>query len=129
MNAYVDANALVRHYLDVEKRQKLLAMLTGPKSSDACSVPVTELLQFEVKNAIERMVFETRTGGTAHGLSAIRHFAVNLAGILRRSTTHMCQEHAKPHVLLHRLRIPTYKPAVRLITNSERIPKFRSNRF
>lgn len=50
-----------------------------------------------------------RTGGTAHGLSAIRHFAVNLAGILRRSTTHMCQEHAaKPHVLLHRLRIPTY---------------------
>jgi hypothetical protein len=50
-----------------------------------------------------------RTGGTAHGLSAIRHFAVNLAGILRRSTTHMCQEHAaKPHVLLHRLRIPTF---------------------
>jgi predicted transposase YbfD/YdcC len=50
-----------------------------------------------------------RTGGTAHGLSAIRHFAVNLAGILRRSTTHMCQEHAaKPNVLLHRLRIPTY---------------------
>lgn len=50
-----------------------------------------------------------RTGCTAHGLSAIRHFAVNLAGILRISTTHMCQEHAaKPNVLLHRLRIPTY---------------------
>lgn len=31
-----------------------------------------------------------RTGCTPHGLSAIRHSAVNLAGILRLSTTHMC---------------------------------------
>lgn len=47
-----------------------------------------------------------RTGDMAHGLSAIRHFAVNLAGIHHRSTTHMCQEHAaKTDVLLHRLRI------------------------
>lgn len=47
-----------------------------------------------------------RTGSTAHGLSAIRHFAVNLAGNHHISTTHMCQEHAaKPNVLLSRLRI------------------------
>ena len=47
-----------------------------------------------------------RTGHMAHRLSAIRHFAVNLAGIHHLSTTHMCQEHAtKPNVLLQRLRI------------------------
>jgi hypothetical protein len=47
-----------------------------------------------------------RTGCTAHGLSAIRHFAVNLAGNHHLSTTHMCQEHAaKKELLLQRLRI------------------------
>ena len=65
MNAYVDANALVRHYLDVEKRHQLEDFLVDPKASERWSVPVTELLRFEVNNAIERMVFETRHGGTA----------------------------------------------------------------
>ena len=84
MNAYIDANALVRHYLDIEKRQRLAAMLIGPRSSGAWSVPVTELLQFEVKNAIERMVFETRNGGTAQitpemALVAHEDFELDLA--------------------------------------------------
>ena len=65
MNAYLDANALVRHYLDVEKRQQLMASLMNPASPGDWPVPVTEMLRFEVTNAIERMVFETRNGGTA----------------------------------------------------------------
>ncbi len=65
MNAYVDANALVRHYLDVENRHQLEGLLVDPKSPGRWTVPVTDLLRFEVNNAIERMVFETRNGGTA----------------------------------------------------------------
>ncbi len=65
MNAYVDANALVRHYLDVEKRHQLEGLLVDPKAPVSWSVPVTDLLRFEVNNAIERMVFETRNRGTA----------------------------------------------------------------
>jgi predicted nucleic acid-binding protein len=65
MNPYVDANALVRHYLDVDRREQLIPALMLPGSSTPVSVPITELIRMEVGNAIERMVFETRNGGTA----------------------------------------------------------------
>ncbi len=65
MNTYVDANALVRYYLDVEKRKQLVAMLRTADFANAFPLPVTDLVRFEVGNAIERMIFETRNGGTA----------------------------------------------------------------
>jgi predicted nucleic acid-binding protein len=83
MNAYVDANALVRHYLDVENRHQLEGLLVDPKSPVSWTVPVTDLLRFEVNNAIERMVFETRNGGAARvsmemGLVAHSDFEADL---------------------------------------------------
>jgi predicted nucleic acid-binding protein len=65
MSAYVDANALVRYYLNFERREQLLVALGPSKSPASWPVPITDLLRFEVNNAIERMVFETRNGGTA----------------------------------------------------------------
>ena len=65
MNVYVDTNALVRHYLGLGEQDHFAAVLTNSVSSDAAFVPVTEITRMEVSNAIERMVFETRHGGTA----------------------------------------------------------------
>lgn len=62
MKTYIDANALVRYYLMIPGREQLLAALNDP---DDLPIPVTPLIKFEVTNALERMVFETRHGGTA----------------------------------------------------------------
>ena len=65
MTTYVDANALVRYYLMAEGRADMTRALSDPKMQPSLPVPVTTLVRFEVLNAIERMVFETRNGGTA----------------------------------------------------------------
>lgn len=65
MTTYIDANALVRYYLHIAGRERLVAALPAPAQRDSWPVPVTDLVRFEVGNAIERMVFETRHGGTA----------------------------------------------------------------
>ena len=56
MNLYVDANALVRLYLQSPDCGKIARAI----GKDI--VPVTELVRFEVTNAIERMIFESREG-------------------------------------------------------------------
>lgn len=63
MRTYADANALVRLYLHLPGRDEALAFLEGRYSRNSTPLPVSELLRFEVRNAIERMVFESRTGG------------------------------------------------------------------
>lgn len=65
MTTYLDANALVRYYLMADGRESLTAALVEPSEGSPWPVPITQLLRFEVCNAFERMVFETRTGGTA----------------------------------------------------------------
>ena len=65
MTTYVDANALVRYYLMQEGRDRLARALTDPAWPGTLPMPVTTLTRFEVPNAIERMVFATRNGGTA----------------------------------------------------------------
>jgi predicted nucleic acid-binding protein len=64
MNTYVDANALVRYFLMTDGREKIIADLCSLQAPDTFPVPVTQLLKCEVTNAIERMVFESRNGGT-----------------------------------------------------------------
>lgn len=56
MSLYVDANALVRLYLQSPDCAKISHAIGQEK------VPITELIRFEVTNAIERMVFESRAG-------------------------------------------------------------------
>jgi predicted nucleic acid-binding protein len=56
MNLYVDANALVRLYLQSPDCAKISAAIGLEK------VHITDLIRFEVTNAIERMVFESRVG-------------------------------------------------------------------
>jgi predicted nucleic acid-binding protein len=63
MTTYVDANALVRYYLNMPGREHLVATLSDPAVTEAWPVPVTDLVRFEVSNALERMVFESRHGG------------------------------------------------------------------
>jgi predicted nucleic acid-binding protein len=58
MNLYVDANALVRLYLQSPDCRKVIAAI------GADIVPVTDLIRFEVTNAIERMTFESRSGSS-----------------------------------------------------------------
>lgn len=62
MKSYVDANALVQMYLHLPGRTAAIGFLRGRPAAEVWPVPVTSLLRFEVTNAIERMVFETRNG-------------------------------------------------------------------
>ena len=63
MKTYVDANVLVRMYLQLPGRDEALALLTSREARSAWPISVTNLLFLEVSNAIPRMVFESRTGG------------------------------------------------------------------
>ncbi len=63
MKTYVDANLLVRLYLQLPGHLEALEQI-GDKSKDLTTpLPMTDLLRFEVLNAIHRMVFESRSGG------------------------------------------------------------------
>lgn len=63
MNTYIDANLLVRIYLQLPGGNEALAMLNDREGRAAWPFPVTDLLRCEVINAIQRMVFESRQGG------------------------------------------------------------------
>ncbi len=63
MTTYCDANALVKIYLTMPERPTAQAFLRDDPLGAAWPIPVTELLKFEVANATERMVFESRTSG------------------------------------------------------------------
>ena len=62
MKTYVDANVLVRLHLSLPGRQAAITFLEAEGGSDSGPIPITDLLRFEFKNAIERMVFESRSG-------------------------------------------------------------------
>lgn len=99
MNTYCDANALVKIYLTMPERPKAMAFLRDAPAKSVWPLPVTDLLRLETANAIERMVFESRTNGqwrvtpeiamVAHeefsgGLSAateLQHIPLTLADI------------------------------------------------
>ncbi len=63
MKAYLDANTLVRLYLNLPGSGEIEAMLKGAAGRRGWPFPVTDLLRFEVVNGIHRMVFECRHGG------------------------------------------------------------------
>ncbi len=63
MRTYADANALVRLHLNLPGKKAALAFLEAEAGSGHGPIPVSDLLRFEFKNAIERMVFESRNGG------------------------------------------------------------------
>lgn len=63
MKTYVDANALIRLYLNLADSRKLDAALKGAEGRHAWPLPAPRLLQLEVVNGIHRLVFESRSGG------------------------------------------------------------------
>lgn len=63
MKTYVDANLLVRLYLQLPGRDEALALINGTDGKLGSPLPLTDLLRLEIGNAIHRMVFESRTGG------------------------------------------------------------------
>lgn len=63
MKIYVDANALIRLYLNLPGCDKVNAELKSAQGRRAGPIAATQLLEFEVANGIQRMVFESRNGG------------------------------------------------------------------
>jgi len=63
MKTYVDANALIRLYLDLDGSGQACGLLTAAKVRREWPLPVPTLLLFEVSNGLQRLVFESRTGG------------------------------------------------------------------
>ncbi len=63
MKTYCDANAYLKIYLTMPEQEMAAAFLHSGNSADTWPLPVTDLLRLEVSNAIERMVFESRTSG------------------------------------------------------------------
>ena len=63
MSTYCDANAFVKSYLAMPEQPVAEAFLRSGSARGTWPVPVTDLLMFEVSNAIERMVFESRASG------------------------------------------------------------------
>ena len=63
MSTYCDANAFVKVYLTMPEHQAAEAFLNSGPAADTWPLPVTDILRLEVSNAIERMVFYSRTSG------------------------------------------------------------------
>jgi predicted nucleic acid-binding protein len=62
MKAYVDTNFLVRMYLELPGCDEAVRLLKSRGGRRSWPFSVTCLLRFEVVNAVQRMVFESRTG-------------------------------------------------------------------
>lgn len=63
MSTYVDANALLRLYLQLPGHEDVLRELTGKNARPSWPFPVTDLLRLEVVNGVQRMLFECRSEG------------------------------------------------------------------
>jgi predicted nucleic acid-binding protein len=63
MKTYVDANALLRLYLDFDGSGQVRALVTASTVRRHWPLPVPPLLLFEVSNGLQRLVFESRAGG------------------------------------------------------------------
>ena len=76
MKTYVDANALIRLYLDFDGSGQARDLVTASKVRRHWPLPVPPLLLFEVSNGLQRMVFESRTGGQWTGHAGSRRRGV-----------------------------------------------------
>jgi predicted nucleic acid-binding protein len=63
MKTYLDANALVRLYLDFDGSGQARDLVMSAKVRRHWPLPVPPLLLFEVSNGLQRLVFESRAGG------------------------------------------------------------------
>jgi predicted nucleic acid-binding protein len=88
MSTYLDANLLVRHYLDFN--EGTTASLILANEGDA-PYPITDILRLEARNAIQRRVFESKNGSPLRttqeaAWAAIAQFEDDLASadLLRR---------------------------------------------
>jgi predicted nucleic acid-binding protein len=63
MKTYVDANALLRLYLDFDGSGQARDLLMASSVRRHWPLPVPPLLLFEVSNGLQRLVFESRSGG------------------------------------------------------------------
>lgn len=63
MRLYADTNFLIRLFLDFDQTQSPWYLLKDHKENIESPIPVPPLLRFECLNAINRMVFESRTSG------------------------------------------------------------------
>jgi predicted nucleic acid-binding protein len=63
MSIYVDTNFLVRMYLELPGCDEAVKRLNSRSGRRAWPLPVTRLLRFEVINALQRLVFQSRSGG------------------------------------------------------------------
>lgn len=63
MKPYADSNLLVRYYLQGPDCQTARKLLHGAGAREHWPIPATTLVRIEVVNALERMVFESRTLG------------------------------------------------------------------
>jgi predicted nucleic acid-binding protein len=63
MKTYVDANLLVRLFLQLPGHVEALEQIGDASDDFDAPLPMTDLLRFEVVNAVHRMVFESRAGG------------------------------------------------------------------
>ncbi len=72
MSLYVDANVLIRLYLNLDAVE-IRRTLCNEASSLQWPLPVTDLLACEIRNGIERMVFESHRGGQWRVSKEIAH--------------------------------------------------------
>lgn len=63
MTTYLDANTLVRLYLNLPGGQEINSELRGVEGRRGWPFAITDLLRLEFTNAIYRMVFESHRGG------------------------------------------------------------------
>jgi predicted nucleic acid-binding protein len=63
MKYYVDTNFLVRMYLGLPGCEEAVEILNSRSGRRAWPLPVTRLLRLEITNAMQRLVFESRSGG------------------------------------------------------------------
>jgi predicted nucleic acid-binding protein len=63
MTTYLDANLLVRMYLELPGCKEAVELVKSRRGRRSWPFPITHLLRMEVVNAIYRLVFESRTGG------------------------------------------------------------------
>lgn len=63
MTTYLDANFLVRMYLELPGCEEALQLVKSRRGRRSWPFPITALLKMEVVNAFYRLVFESRTGG------------------------------------------------------------------
>ncbi|HBJ87046.1 MAG TPA: hypothetical protein DDZ88_24945 [Verrucomicrobiales bacterium] len=77
MSCYADANLLIRYFLNLDDGVSR-ELLTDPEVMAAWPLPVTDVLRLEVRNGIERMVYDGQHMGgqrVSRGVADAAHAA------------------------------------------------------